>query len=178
VRLLVCGSREWPGSWEDIAIHLPDERCTIIHGACSRVVRKQVGTRRGVPEFANVEVSVDMLAGWCARQLGHDVEPHPVDYALDGPWPAAGPRRNARMLRESKPTHGLAFGALVKPAGASLTAGLKTTGTGNMVGLMLAARLRVRWVPAPGEPAQDLTTMPAPPQAELDRDLDAIWGPT
>jgi hypothetical protein len=32
-----------------------------------------------------------------------------VDYALDGPWPGAGPRRNARMLRLSRPDMGLLF---------------------------------------------------------------------
>jgi len=161
VRLLVCGSREWSGTWEDIAEHLPDDMrargVTVIHGACSRKARF-VGTD------VFDETSVDMLADFAARRLGLNVEPYPVDHALDGPWPAADPRRTARMLRDGKPTHGLAFGPLVKPAGASLMAGLKTTDTGSTVGLMLAARIPVRWVPAPGEPAQDLAGMPEPPR--------------
>lgn len=33
----------------------------------------------------------------------------PVDHRLDGPWPAAGPRRNARMLQESRPDLVIAF---------------------------------------------------------------------
>ena len=72
----------------------------------------------------------------------------------------AGPLRNAQMLRDGLPSHGLAFGALVKPAGASLAAGLKPTGTGNMVGLMLSARIPVQWVRAPGEVAQEIMALP------------------
>jgi hypothetical protein len=160
-RLLVCGSRDWPGSWEDIAAHFPDEEeechLVVIHGACSRKVR--IG--------AASHVSVDMLADFVARNLGHDVEKYPVDHATDGPWPAAGPRRNARMLRDGAPDSGLAFGPLYKPARSVLVRGIPfpTTGTGDMVRRMLRAGLPVRWVPAPGEPAQDLTAMPAAPVA-------------
>ncbi len=164
-RLLVCGSREWPGTWEDIAEHFPDEEeechLVIIHGACSRKVRKASFGRT----FENVEVSVDMLADFVARKLGHDVEKYPVDRATDGPWPAAGPRRNARMLRDSAPDSGLAFGALWNHRGDIRHADWKRSDTGDMVKRMLAAGLSVRWVPAPNAHAQDLTAMPAPPGA-------------
>jgi len=166
MRLLVCGTRQWSGSWEDIAEHLPEDMrahgVTVIHGACSRKINRRV--RGGL---VPCEVSVDMIADFVVRRLGFAVEPYPVDHALDGPWPAAGPRRNARMLREGKPTHGLAFGPLVKPGGASLTAGLKTTGTGNMVGLMLAARIPVRWVSAPGAASCEITALPAIPRMPM-----------
>ncbi len=166
MRILVCGSRDWPGTWEDIAIHLPESGdVTIIHGACSRRSTRVSFGRA----FHNVQVSVDMLADFAARGLGLNVEPYPVDHALDGPWPAAGPRRNARMLHDGAPTRAIAFGAIWHPA---KTAGpnpyltkqgkSKTTGTGDMVRRLLAAWLPVRWVPAPGEPAQDLTSMPDP----------------
>ena len=167
MRLLVCGTRQWSGSWEDIAEHLPDDMrahgVTIIHGACSRKTSKRIG-----PQIIDdVEVSVDMLADFAARGLGFTVEPYPVDHSLDGPWPAAGPRRNARMLYRGKPTHGLAFGSLWKRE-LSRIQGVhmrsKRTGTGDMVSRMITVGLPVRWVPAPGEPAQDLTAMPAPPR--------------
>jgi hypothetical protein len=166
-RILVCGSREWPGTWEDIAAHFPDEEeechLVVIHGACSRLVRKVSFGRT----FENVEVSVDMIADFAARNLGHDVEPYPVDHAIDGPWPAAGPRRNARMLGDGAPDRGLAFGPLYKPARSVLVRGIPfpTTGTGDMVRRMLRAGLSVRWVPAPNAHAQDLTAMPSPPGA-------------
>jgi len=56
------------------------ERATVIvHGAC----------RSGADRFA----------GEWAREVGVEQRAYPVDHAIDGPWPAAGPRRNLRMLR-------------------------------------------------------------------------------
>ena len=160
MRLLVCGSREWSGTWEDIADHLPESGdVTIIHGACSRrVTRVSFGKT-----FDNVEVSVDMLADFAARGLGHHVEAYPADWKKDGA--SAGPRRNTRMLAKGKVDRGLAFGALWMkrpPTAPKADEDYRRTGTGDMVSKMLATRLPVRWVPAPGEPAQELTTMPAP----------------
>ena len=183
MRILVCGSREWPGTWEDI--ELPDDdNVTVIHGAYSRII-------------GGVQVSVDMLADFVARGLGHAVDPYPVDHAIDGPWPGAGPRRNARMLRDGKPDRGLAFGPLWKrkpiqvpnctcgrPLWSSRLHDRKCplrnstmslaialfdstyihTGTGDMVSKMLAAGIPVRWVASPGACALDLTTMPEPPR--------------
>jgi hypothetical protein len=163
-RLLVCGTRNWPGSWEDIAVHLPDDGAdvTIIHGACSRKEPRWV---HGAA--VNVEVSVDMLADFIARGLGWTVEPYPIDHSLDGPWPAAGPRRNARMLSKSKPDRGIAFGALwkVEPPRTLRDGGhWKRTGTGGMVAMMLRAGLLVRWIAAPGADPVDLVEMPGPPR--------------
>ncbi len=142
MKLLVCGSRIWPGSWEDIGEHLPESGdVTVIHGACSRI------------DARGVEVSVDTLAAFAARGLGLHVEAYPVDHAKDGPWPGAGPARNTRMLRLSSPDRGLAFGPLWRTAD-------RTTGTGDMVSKMLKAGLVVRWVSKPGAAAVDLKTMP------------------
>jgi hypothetical protein len=49
----------------------------------------------------------------------------PVDHAKDGPWPAAGHKRNARMYREKRPTHAafLAMGNVGTPI-SSGTAGM------------------------------------------------------
>lgn len=159
-RILVTGSREWPGTWEDIAVHLPDGGdVTIIHGACSRKARF-VGTD------VFDETSVDMLADFAARGLGFNVVAFPADWSLGK---KAGPIRNAWMLRGGKPDRGLAFGALWRRRNDSSRRvpgyGWRTTGTGGTVSLMLAAGLPVRWVPAPGAPAQDLTAMPSPPVA-------------
>lgn len=49
-----------------------------------------------------------MAAEW-ARARNVPQEPYPVDYALDGPWPSAGPRRNYRMLKHSRPTSAVVF---------------------------------------------------------------------
>jgi len=54
---------------------------------------------------------------------------YPVDHTIDGPWPGAGPKRNLRMLEESKPDRGIAF-----PGG---------RGTANMVKLMRDIHLHV-----------------------------------
>lgn len=152
MRLLVCGTREWPGTWEDIGEHLPDSGdVTVIHGACSRIM-------------GGVEVSVDTLAAFVARGLGFHLEAYPVDHQIDGPWPAAGPRRNARMLADGKPDSGLAFGALWKREShvSKWPKRWKHTGTGDMVSKMLAAGLPVRWVSVPRAEPVGLETMSSP----------------
>lgn len=175
MRLLICGTRNWPGTWEDVAVHLPDDGngvSVVIHGACSNVV-------------GGVQVSVDMIADFIARGLGVSVERYPVTHALDGPWPSAGPRRNARMLRDGKPDRGIAYGPLYKRAAQRGTPGdplactraqghkgrcgeasgglWKPTGTGGMVRIMLRAGLPVRWISEPGAESVELTKMPEMP---------------
>jgi hypothetical protein len=167
-RILVTGSRDYPGTWEDIAVHLPEEPCVILHGACSRW---RLGDRTySYPVKGGVQCSVDMLADFAARGLGHHVDQYPVDERLDGPWPGAGPRRNERMLRTGKPGRGLAFGALWTNSGGFTRTTprdkrpWKHTGTGGMVKLMLDAKLPVRWVASPGADPVDLTQLPPPPR--------------
>jgi hypothetical protein len=41
--------------------------------------------------------------------MGRRANRFPVKHATDGPWPAAGPRRNRRMLVAFKPDVVLAF---------------------------------------------------------------------
>ena len=48
------------------------------------------------------------MAGW-ARLRKVDVDPYPVKKALDGDWPGAGPRRNRRMLKDSRAELLIAF---------------------------------------------------------------------
>ena len=92
-RLLVTGGRDFTDAafvnarLDDVAAKHP--RITIIHGACY------------------TSVNADKLAGQWAHEHGHRVEEYPVYHALDGAWPGAGPRRNARMLRSAWPVHGV-----------------------------------------------------------------------
>lgn len=135
VRLLVCGARTWT-DWLSIIHQLKAMApAVVIHGRC-----------RGV----------DLIAGTVAKDLGIAVAEYAVDHALDGPWPSAGPRRNRRMFNESKPTHGLAFGPLVRQPGSA-----RTTGTGDMVRVMRRAGIPVQWVAEPGAAAIDLAPLAA-----------------
>jgi len=93
MRILVCGGRDYS---ERIALFAALERLhkargidTVIHGACT---------------------GADFLAGeWAEGEDGIAVEPYPVDHTVDGPWPAAGPKRNRRMLAAGRPDGVVAF---------------------------------------------------------------------
>lgn len=56
-----------------------------------------------------------------ARGLSPAARHCPVDASLDGPWPAAGHRRNARMYREHRPS--LAVGFVSGRVGSPLSSG-------------------------------------------------------
>lgn len=76
---------------------------------------------------------VDRFACRWAQEHGVPIDPCPVE-ERDGPWPAAGPRRNSRMLRERAPIHrGIAF--IANPP---------TPGTADMVRKMKRAGIPVR----------------------------------
>lgn len=51
----------------------------------------------------------DMMAEAWAIDRNVPSRAYPVDNAIDGPWPAAGHRRNKRMLDDSKPDLVVAF---------------------------------------------------------------------
>jgi hypothetical protein len=92
VRILVCGGRDY-GDAKTLcrvlgAIFDP-QRDVLIHGRC--------------------KTGADQMAHEWARECDLTVDPYPVDHELDGPWPAAGPRRNARMFRLSEPDLVVAF---------------------------------------------------------------------
>ncbi len=92
MRLLVFGSRSW--------VDVPD--LTIVRALDALTPRPSVvieGEARGA----------DSLARLWASSRGVPVERFPVDNAKDGPWPAAGHRRNARMHREGKPDAAIGF---------------------------------------------------------------------
>lgn len=94
IRLLVTGSRTWTDSARlDAvldAVHRRHAIEVLIEGECP------------------TEINADKLAREWAESRRVPVVPVPVDHALDGPWPGAGPNRNTRMLAE-RPTHCVAF---------------------------------------------------------------------
>jgi hypothetical protein len=96
IRLVVAGGRHYSNRtflFRTLTdIHLVRCISCIIHGACP------VG-----------EGGADMLADEWAKIHGIPVDAYPVDHKIDGMWPEAGPRRNARMLRKSNPHAVIAF---------------------------------------------------------------------
>jgi hypothetical protein len=91
-RLLVCGPRDYPDYWtvHEIldAMHRVNPITCLIEGGAL-----------GVDRFARA---------WAVKN-GVPTDPCEVDHTLDGPWPAAGSRRNQRMMREKRPDRVLAF---------------------------------------------------------------------
>jgi hypothetical protein len=83
MKVLVCGPRVWLDQKPIQAVlqEFP-EGTIVVHGGA-----------RGA----------DIIAGFAAEILGFEVRPYPVNPKLDGPWPAAGIRRNLRMLRSEHP---------------------------------------------------------------------------
>ena len=97
MRVLVCGGRHFDdytfvrNALENLLFYgnLIPKGLVIIEGACPT----------GADEMAHI---------WATRN-NLENERYPVDHALDGPWPAAGPIRNSRMLKKSRPTMGISF---------------------------------------------------------------------
>ena len=77
IRLLVCGGRDFTDATrlERVldAVHRKHAIEVLIEGECPTAV------------------NADKLARAWAESRGVPVDPCPVDYALDGPWPGAGP---------------------------------------------------------------------------------------
>ncbi len=80
----------------------------------------------------------DSIATSVARTLGFELKVYPVDHALDGPWPAAGPRRNQRMLDLESERIGIVLAFTSAPDGQL------TRGTADCVRRALAMKLPVR----------------------------------
>lgn len=51
----------------------------------------------------------DWIVDEVCKTHGFTVKSYPVIRSIDGPWPAAGPRRNMRMMVDFKPDFALAF---------------------------------------------------------------------
>lgn len=93
IRLLITGGRSYAdrARLERVldAVHRKHAIETLIHGAC------HLG-------------GADTLADEWARSRSIPIRAFPV-IGVDGPWPGAGPTRNARMLKAGQPTHCIAF---------------------------------------------------------------------
>jgi hypothetical protein len=144
IRLLGCGSRTWSDRARvrlEVAQLAPD---VLLHGAA-----------RG----ADTLLAEEALAWALAAGRALEVVAFPARWEDHGM--RAGPVRNAVMLRDGKPTRGLAFGALWREKEGEI----RRSGTGDMVSKMLWEKLPVRWIQHPHAPAEDLVAMPAPPRS-------------
>lgn len=93
--LIVTGGRDFAAAnvvWTALdTLHKQDPITLLAHGACGITIgsdRKKHGNMRGADKLA---------ADWAVLNSVQGM-PFYVDHALDGPWPAAGQRRNGRML--------------------------------------------------------------------------------
>lgn len=117
-RLIYFGSREWvdvPEGWtlRQTHTHIRERGALPLWGRRARVVLVQM--RADVARFGRI-IDVegeadggDIVSRVVATWLGQAHDPYPVNTAIDGPWPAAGHRRNARMDRDGRPVEGRAF---------------------------------------------------------------------
>jgi hypothetical protein len=117
-RILYFGSRDWidvPDGWTLADAHqVTRSRGTVLREG---VRYKAIWARmdRDIADFGAALVvegeadGADILARLVAREHEQGVEAYPVNHAVDGPWPWAGPRRNARMCREGRPTAARGF---------------------------------------------------------------------
>jgi hypothetical protein len=94
LRLLVCGSRTWT---DDVLLARSVEQLVAEYGQDRAGVVLIEGDARGA----------DRLAGALAKARGWQLEVYPADWQRHGR--AAGPRRNARMLRQGRPERVIAF---------------------------------------------------------------------
>jgi hypothetical protein len=104
--ILVCGSatRNSVGGWTDID--------TIHAWVMPLFLRRHVrylahGDADGADRMSELVLHDYAMAGMrdaeVERFISESVRRYPVDTTIDGPWPAAGPKRNARMLAAELP---------------------------------------------------------------------------
>lgn len=117
-RPLYFGSRTWldvPEGWTLREAHAQVRRtnAAAMWDRRARIVLVQM--RADVAEFGPITVvegeadGLDILSRIVAVHLGQAHDPYPVNLDVDGPWPAAGHRRNERQGRDGKPTCGRGF---------------------------------------------------------------------
>jgi hypothetical protein len=128
-RILYFGSREWidvPRGWRSDEVHAENRygRSPWFgprHQAIQAQMRADVAEHGTILVIEGEANGADVLARAVAYSLKQVVMPYPVDTKIDGPWPAAGHRRNARMHREGKPV--AARGFIVGERGTPLSRG-------------------------------------------------------
>lgn len=116
-------------------LHAQTPIAFLAHGACGVTVgeRMRWSRMRGADAYAD---------DW-ARARSVEVVRYPVDHAKDGPWPAAGPKRNARMLRDPLSSNVARASAGLDPFRILVVAFLGGRGTQGCIDQALALGLRV-----------------------------------
>lgn len=84
MRVLITGSRKWTNRklMAYVLDLLPESYDVLVHGGAQ---------------------GADLMANTLAGRYNFRTLAYPVDTSIDGPWPAAGVKRNTRMLEDSKP---------------------------------------------------------------------------
>lgn len=121
-RVLVCGGRDFT----DINFIENALENLLFSGA---VIPPGLFIMEGQGPGVNKQPSCDELVFRWRMRMGITGQRFPVVHAVDGPWPAAGPRRNSRMLKDGRPELGIAF-----PGG---------RGTADMVTKMKAKGIKI-----------------------------------
>jgi hypothetical protein len=122
MRVLVCGGRDFT----DIRFIETALENLLFSGS---VIPSGLFIMEGQGPGVKGQPSCDELVFRWRLRMGVGGQRFPVVHAVDGAWPAAGPRRNSRMLKDGKPEMGIAF------------PGYK--GTADMVGKMKAKGIKV-----------------------------------
>ncbi len=129
-RVLYFGSRAWvdvPRDWTARETHryIRAHGRPAILGERYYVIRNRM--LEDVASLGRITViegeadGADILSRIVAVRLEQSHDPYPGDTRIDGPWPAAGHRRNARMERDGKPQE--ARGFIVGTCGTPLSKG-------------------------------------------------------
>ncbi len=130
--LVVTGGRDYTLVTPDKPLEAAEQEARDLIRALDTILAKRDITRLVEGEARGADKG---SRAW-AEMRGVVVRPVPVDHTQDGPWPAAGVRRNARMWELAL---GLAaalgpiednIGVVAFPGG---------NGTANMVGLVMAS---------------------------------------
>ena len=93
-RVLVCGGR----GYDEV-----DRAFAVLDGLSPRPTMVIQGGNKGSWLSGRRVPGADLIAHNWAVWRGINSITYAVDHRLDGPWPAAGPRRNSRMLAGAQP---------------------------------------------------------------------------
>ena len=143
-RILYCGSRGWIDVRPGLSLLQAKRdlrRGILYRGPRARIMAAQIEADATAHPGGLIIVEgegdgADVMSRVIGAGPGVAIDPYPVDTAIDGPWPAAGHRRNARQARDGRPEAGRAFA--VGDVGTPLS-----KGTAGMVAILRRMRLLV-----------------------------------
>lgn len=133
VRILYLGSRSWVDLISGLDLRQTQKRVRaeriVPPGRLGNAIRRRM--QLDIAEHGRICVvngfadGADILSHIIALESDQQSDPYPVELALDGQWPGAGPRRNARQNRVGKPIKARCFasgrrGEPVTPGSASM----------------------------------------------------------